>query len=345
MDEMVDSLCRELELRQDYLKEFSIETIYLGGGTPSLLSEPQLSKLFTELRRLYPYDWKEVTLEANPDDLSEKKLQLWKSLGVDRLSLGIQSFQEQILSFYNRAHTAQEAKSAIHKARKAGFSKFTLDLIYGFPNPDHRLWHQDLEQALELDPGHISAYALTVEPRTALGNWTKKGKFEPADDDFVAEQFEWMQAALDQAGYLQYEVSNFGKPGQFGLHNRNYWKGLPYLGIGPSAHSYDGKSRGYNPSSNPQYIKAIQSGEIPFIIEDLNPSESVNEQILTGLRTIWGVAPGEILEKWGIDLIQAKAKEIELMKGKGWLNWDGNTLSLSSSGLLLADSIAAELFI
>lgn len=345
MDELVDSICLELALRKNYLQSTEADTLYFGGGTPSLLDERHLVKIFRLLQKLFPTVWQEVTLEANPDDLSEEKLHLWRDLGIDRLSLGVQSFQEQILKFYNRAHSADEAKTAIQKARKAGFAKFSLDLIYGFPWKDHTLWRQDLLQAIALDPGHISAYSLTVEPKTALGNWTKKGKFRPAEEDFVAEQFEWMQQELAKAGYVQYEVSNFGKPGQYGLHNSNYWRGKPYLGIGPSAHSYDGKSRGFNPSSNPNYIQSIQSGKIPLVIEELSPSEAINEQILTGLRTSWGITPAELLATSGIDIIALNSDKIDQFEKNGWLKWDGKTLSLTSAGFLLADSIASELFI
>lgn len=342
---MVEAICIELSIRKDYLKGIPVDTIYFGGGTPSLLNEFQLSKIFDQLNRLFPGKNQEITLEANPDDLIEPKLRFWKKVGIDRLSLGVQSFQEEVLTFYNRAHTATEAKQAIEKARQAGFSKFSLDLIYGFPWVDHSLWHSDLQQAIELDPGHISAYSLTIEPKTALGNWMKKGKFQPAEEDFVADQFEWMQSQLEMAGYVQYEVSNFGKPGQLGLHNSNYWKGKPYLGVGPSAHSFNGKSRGFNPSSNSSYLKAIQSDQIPFIIEDLDPIDALNEKILTGLRTSWGIQVEELQKSVGIDIIALHFEKIDLFRKKGWVKWDGKTLSLTRSGFLLADSIAAELFV
>jgi len=341
---MTEALIKELELRKEYLKAEVVETVYFGGGTPSLLSVNQLESILGKIDQLFPGTKSEITLEANPDDLAQEKLAGWKSLGIDRLSLGIQSFHDQILKEYHRAHTAKESQQAIELARKAGFEKFSMDLIYGFPHEDHSLWKSDLSRALELDPGHISAYALTVEPKTVLGNWTKKGKFKPADEDFVAEQFEWLQEQTDRFGYVQYEISNFGKPGQFALHNTNYWMGSSYLGIGPSAHSFDGVDRGFNPSSNPVYVKAICSGQIPFVIEPLEPVDQINEKILTSLRTIWGLNMDLIKDQFDVDIRTEKKQEILSLEKQGWLITQGNTLSLSRKGQLLADSIASELF-
>ncbi len=342
---MVSAISLELELRKDYLAGQSIETVYLGGGTPSLLSGKQLGLLLEKVKENFPVEWKEVTLEANPDDLSEENLSIWKELGVDRLSLGIQSFQENILKFYNRAHTATEALNAIGRAKKAGFEKFSIDLIYGFPHQDHSLWQSDIAEAIAQNPGHISAYSLTVEPKTALGNWAKKGRFQPAEEDFVAEQFEWLQAQTEKAGYVQYEISNFGKPDQFAIHNTNYWRGISYLGLGPSAHSFDGKNRGYNPPSNMHYLKTLISGKIPFEQEVLSVEDQFNDRIMTGLRTIWGISPEELARDFGFDLLRSRQKEIEKLESQGWVIWDGKILSLSKSGMLLADSIAAELMI
>ncbi|OOG69316.1 radical SAM family heme chaperone HemW [Algoriphagus sp. A40] len=345
LDQLVAAIGKETEMRKDYLQGQTVETVYFGGGTPSLLAKNHLEYILDLIRKNYTSDFKEVTLEANPDDLSDENLKTWKSLEIDRLSLGIQSFQEHVLQFYNRAHTAKEAREAISKGRNAGFEKFSIDLIYGFPHPDHSIWKNDLSEAIRQDPGHISAYSLTVEPKTALGKWTEKGRFRPAEEDFVAEQFEWLQEQSEHAGYIQYEISNFGKPSNFALHNTNYWKGVPYLGLGPSAHSFNGKNRGFNPSSNPGYLKSLEAGKIPFQIEPSTPQDQVNDRILTGLRTIWGLSLSEISGEFGIDLAQSKAKEIEKLEKQGWLIWDGKILSLTKRGMLLADSIAAELFI
>lgn len=345
MDQMITAIGLEIGLRKEYLQGQTIETVYFGGGTPSLLSESHLEYILDTIRQNFNSNWKEVTLEANPDDLSDENLKSWRKLGIDRLSLGIQSFQEEVLQFYNRTHSAKEALEAIARGRNVGFEKFSIDLIYGFPHEDHSLWRKDLAEALCQNPGHISAYSLTVEPKTALGRWTEKGQFRPAEEDFIAEQFEWLQEQSEIAGYVQYEISNFGKPGQFALHNTNYWKGVPYLGLGPSAHSFDGKNRGYNPSTNSGYLKTLESGKIPFEIEPSTVEDQVNDRILTGLRTIWGLSPSELSGDFGIDLWQDKAEEIEKLASQGWLVWDGKILSLTKRGMLLADSIAAELFI
>ncbi len=345
MNRMAEMICRELELRKDYLRGQDIKTVYFGGGTPSLLPAELIEMILEQIAKTYNAGWEEVTLEANPDDLSSEKLAIWKYLGVDRLSLGIQSFDEQVLKFYNRAHSAEESKSAIEKARKVGFEKFSLDLIYGFPQPNHELWKRDLATAIAQNPGHISSYALTVEANTALGKWSKSGKFTPADEDFVAEQFEILQEESSHAGYIQYEVSNFGKPDQFALHNRNYWQGIPYLGVGPSAHSFDGKNRGANPSNNARYLKTLEEETTPFAVDNLSEEERLNEYILTGLRTIWGIDFELIRRDFGQDLLSSRQAVLRQMEAEGWLIWKDKNLSLSKRGKLLADSIAAALFI
>ncbi|MFL0684358.1 MAG: radical SAM family heme chaperone HemW [Algoriphagus aquaeductus] len=345
MNELTEAILIEIEQRKDYLNGAAVETVYFGGGTPSLLPEVQLERILEKIFTFFPGKKTEITLEANPDDLNEKKINHWKSMGIDRLSLGIQSFQQEILKAYNRAHSADEAKKAIELGRKGGFEKFSIDLIYGFPHPDHHLWKKDLEEALRQDPGHISAYALTVEPKTVLGNWTKKGKFTPAEEDFTAEQFEWLQEQTDKAGYVQYEISNFGKPNQFAVHNTSYWKGIPYLGLGPSAHSFNGVERGFNPSSNPAYVKMLLSGSSPFQVDPMDRTDQFNEEILTGLRTIWGIDLDDLLHRYQVDLRTIKSTTIHKLEKEGWLLAQGNHLSLSRRGKLLADTIALELFI
>lgn len=345
MEEMVEKIRLELRLRKEYLKGVKIETVYFGGGTPSLLKPKMIESILDTIQKEFTCNWKEVTLESNPDDLSKENLSAWKSLGIDRLSLGIQSFNPEVLKFYNRAHTAEESREAIWKSREKGFEKFSLDLIYGFPHSDHSIWESDLKEALSLDPGHISSYALTVEPKTALGTWERKGEFQAASEDFVAEQFEFLQKATENAGYIQYEISNFGKPEQFALHNTNYWKGIPYLGIGPSAHSFDGLNRGANPSNNSLYLKSLSENIIPFKSENLTIEDSLNEYILTGLRTIWGIDFDMIQEKYQIHLKEEKKSILSQMNEEGWLLWEDNKLSLSKKGKLLADSIASALFI
>jgi oxygen-independent coproporphyrinogen-3 oxidase len=345
MEMIVGSICVELKLRKDYLKGEAVETIYFGGGTPSLVPAEYLEKILDQISQLFPGRKQEVTLEANPDDLNPQALATWKSLGIDRLSLGIQSFQDQILKAYNRAHNSKEATQAIQLARAAGFEKFSIDLIYGYPHSDHQLWQLDLEEALRLDPGHLSAYSLTIEPKTTFGNWTKKGKFSPAEDEFVAQQYEWLQERCDKAGYLQYEISNFSRPNQAAVHNSNYWKRSPYLGIGPSAHSFDGSSRGFNPSSNASYSKALSAGSLPFVLEKLTPTESLNEEILTGLRTRWGLDTESLAERYHLDILEIKKGPISKLTELGMIHTLGKTLTLTRKGQLLADSIASDIFI
>jgi oxygen-independent coproporphyrinogen-3 oxidase len=342
---LMDCLQVELELRKDYLRDAPVETIYLGGGTPSLIPIPLLEKLLDTVFSLFPGKKREVTLEANPDDLQPDRLAAWKSMGIDRLSLGIQSFQEEILRAYNRAHNAEEAKKAIHLGRAAGFEKFSIDLLYGYPHHNHDLWKKDLTEALQLDPGHLSAYALTIEPKTVLNTWTKKGKFLPADEEFVAQQFEWLHEQCAKAGYQTYEVSSFCTPGQEAIHNCNYWKGAPYLGIGPSAHSYDGTNRGHNPSNNPSYINTLSARQLPLILDQLAKEDRINEEILTRLRTCWGLDTADFAARYAVDLLQVKEKSIHKLVGLGLLQTAGKILSLPLKGMLLADSIAAELFL
>lgn len=346
MEAMVSAICEELELRKDFLgSDQIIKTVYFGGGTPSLVPTDLLKKIMHQISTYYETDLEEVTLEANPDDLSDKNLEQWKALGIDRLSIGIQTFDENVLRFYNRAHTREESLLAIQRAKAAGFGKLSIDLIYGFPAMDHGIFLADLDIALEQDPGHISSYCLTVEPKTVLGNWEMKGKFQSATEDFAAEQFEILMDRLEGAGYIQYEISNFGKPGNFALHNTNYWKSVPYLGIGPSAHSYDGKNRGANIANNARYIKGMENGPSPYTVETLAGADRVNEYILTSLRTIWGLDIDRVSALSGVDFVAGKVKLLENLYSEQLVLLKDNHLFLTRKGKFLADSIAASLFI
>ncbi|MCC5937748.1 MAG: radical SAM family heme chaperone HemW [Lunatimonas sp.] len=345
-ERMLQAMGEELKQRREYLPDGTrIQTIYFGGGTPSLLPPGEIETLLNIISSHYPLALQEVTLEANPDDLSKEKLLAYQSMGVDRLSIGIQSFQEPLLRYYNRAHTAAESHRVLDYARDAGFQKLSIDLMYGFPAPDHEYWLSDLEMALQKDPGHISSYSLTVEADTALGRWTKAGKFLPAEEEFVAEQFEMLQEAMEAKGYIQYEISNFGREGQFAVHNTNYWKGVPYLGIGPSAHSFDGTNRGHNIPNNALYLKGMASQGQLFEIDVLNQEDRANEYLLTALRTIWGVDLGYFEKTYGLDLRTVRSAEIHLLQQHGWLSESGDSLTLTKAGKLLADSIAAKLFL
>lgn len=344
--QMVDMLCKELVLRKDYLPAGkAVETIYFGGGTPSLLSYQQIEQVLDTVYQNFNCQPIETTLEANPDDLDVEKLKALKKLGFDRLSIGIQSFNSDVLNFYNRAHTAEESYKAVDCAKLAGFKKLSIDLIYGFPYTDHSLWIKDLQLALEIDPGHISSYGLTIEPNTALGKWAQKGKFKEASEDFVAEQFEMLQNETAKAGYIQYEISNFGKEGLFALHNTNYWKDKPYLGIGPSAHSYDGKNRGSTISNNHKYMKLLEEDQMPFQVDNLTTADRCNEYILTSLRTIWGCDIVYLKQEFNIELVESKKNILTQLVENNLVEIANQKLTLTRKGKLLADSIASSLFI
>lgn len=339
-------ICRELKLRKDYLPEGeAIHTLYFGGGTPSLLTADQIREIHDAIHTHFDCQLLETTLEANPDDLDAEKLDAWLALGIDRLSIGIQSFDDDVLKFYNRSHNARESLLAIDKARKAGFKSLSMDLIYGFPYKDHSIWQADLAQTLALTPDHISSYCLTIEPKTALGVWEKKGEFQAASEDFQAEQFEILQQSLEKAGYLQYEISNFARNKAFSLHNSNYWKAVPYLGIGPGAHSFDGAHRGSNIAHNTRYIRLLEENKPAFRQETLTATEQINEYLLTSLRTIWGIDTAFLLEKFGWDLLKEKEKALSDMQQQGLIQMEYQSISLSNKGKLLADYLAAKLFI
>lgn len=344
--EMVDAITLEIEKRKEYLPKNSIiNTIYFGGGTPSLLSTQQLEQILETISKHFILDLEELTIETNPDDLKKEKLKELRSIGIDRLSIGIQSFDAHILKYYNRAHNAEESLQAIDLAKNSGFEKLSIDLIYGFPSENHQLWERDLAIAIQQDPGHISSYCLTVEPKTALGNWAEKGKFKPASEDFAADQFEMLQESMEKANYIQYEISNFGKINQFAIHNKNYWQNIPYLGIGPSAHSFDGKVRGFNIANNTKYISALKTESIPFTVEPMTSEDLVNEYILTSLRTIWGTDIDFLKNRLGDSFLTDKANLLSQLQSEQLLEIKDNHFLLTKKGKLLADSIAASLFI
>lgn len=347
---LVDALCHEIHLQKNYLPNQPIETIYFGGGTPSLLTESELVQIFTAVRAHFSVlPTAEITLEANPDDLSAQKLQMLRRY-VNRLSIGIQTFDEATLRWMNRAHTATEAEACVWLAREAGFESISVDLIYGIPNRDQLCWQADLEKILLLNVPHLSAYALTIEPDTAFGRWQQTGKLPPADEAIAADQFEELIKALNGAGYEQYEISNFArrgdaKTGRYARHNTAYWQRRPYLGIGPSAHSYNGHSRQYNVASNARYIAAIQEGKLPATVEELTTADQVNEYLLTGLRTQWGCSLTELSALLGDDFANRQAHDLETMYASGWLTNDCDRLRLSEAGKLFADRVAATLFV
>ncbi|MER2999011.1 radical SAM family heme chaperone HemW [Pontibacter populi] len=342
----VDAIARELQLRQNYLQDQTIETIYFGGGTPSLLTQQELELLLQTIRSLFIVaDNAEITLEANPDDLSPEKLQELKSAGINRLSIGLQSFHEPHLRMMNRAHNATESLQCVKDAQAAGFDNITVDLIYGIPAPDHSIWLQDLETLFSLDVQHVSCYALTIEPDTALGRWSKKGKFIPSEDDFTAQQFEILLEQMALHGFVQYEISNFCKPGYESKHNSNYWRGVHYLGVGPSAHSFNGNSRQYNVANNRKYTEAISQQIIPAETEDLTLADQANDYLLTTLRTIWGCDLTKMRDNYSYDIEATHRSYLQQLQQKELATIKDEVLYLTDKGKLLADQITLDLFV
>ena len=341
-EHLLQALVKELQLQKDYLNNQPIQTIYLGGGTPSLLNAKELNQLFDQINQIHPVSSDaEITLEANPDDLTTAKFQELQLTPVNRLSIGIQSFHDQDLQFMNRAHNAKEALRCIHVARDFGFDDLTIDLIYGTPTMDFQGWQENLEKAIQQKISHLSCYCLTVEPKTALDHFVQKGTAPAVDEEKASAQFEYLMQRTQSAGYEHYEISNFALPGHYAQHNSSYWKATPYLGIGPSAHSFNGHSRQWNISDNPKYIKAIQAEVTWYEVEILTPEEQYNEYVMTGLRTKWGCSLEKILPEYHPHFL----KKMEPMIQSKWVTFLNNTYVLTNKGKLLADKIAMELFI
>ena len=344
---LVEAIGRELELRRAYLPpDTTLETIYFGGGTPSLLTAAELGQIFAAIHRHFAVSPQaEITLEANPDDLSTAKLAELRAAGINRLSIGLQSFYEPHLRLMNRAHTAEESTTAVRRAQNAGFENLSIDLIYGVPAPGHHIWEADLANAFALGVPHVSAYGLTIEPGTAFGHRLQKGTFKAAPDEFVATQFEMLLAAMRAHGYAQYEISNFCRPGRESRHNANYWRGVPYLGLGPSAHSYDGQNRLFTVANNPQYVAAVlERGEVPVTVDALSATDRANEYLLTTLRTANGCDLAHLRTHHGLDLPTARATYLAELQANGWATIQNEVLTLTDAGKLLADHITLELF-
>jgi oxygen-independent coproporphyrinogen-3 oxidase len=346
--QFVNALLKEMALRRHYLPDPAapLETIYFGGGTPSLLTGEELSRIFDAIQAHFPVSPQaEITLEANPDDLTAEKLAVLAASPINRLSIGLQSFHEPHLRLMNRAHSAQESGEAVRRAQAAGFENISVDLIYGVPAASHAIWEADLARLFELGVPHVSAYALTIEPDTAFGRRLKKGTFVAPPEEFVAQQFELLLAQLRAHGYEQYEISNFCQPGRESRHNGNYWRGVPYLGLGPSAHSFDGRSRQYAVANNPQYVAAVlERGEVPATVEHLSPLDQANEYLLTTLRTSRGCDLGYLRDALGLNLLAERANYLRSLTDQGMATLTNNVLRLTDAGKLLADHITLELF-
>lgn len=342
---MVESICKEISMKKDRVAG-QVGSIYLGGGTPSILSQAALQKIFDTINCTFSVDSNaEITIETNPDDLTTQKLKELKQLPVNRFSVGIQSFFNEDLIWMNRAHNASEAEDCIRRSQDAGFENLTLDLIYGYPLLTDTKWLSNIEKVIELQVPHISAYALTVEPRTALAHAIKTKKQTPVNDNQSASQFVVLMEQLNKAGFEHYEISNFAQPGCYAVHNTNYWKGIDYIGIGPSAHGFDGQNRYMNPANNGQYIETLAHNKLPEIIEELSLNDRFNEYIMTALRTIWGIDLVKINHDFGKDFHEETIHNLRGFEDKDWLIVNDNKVKLSQSGKLFADHIASELFI
>lgn len=341
---MVSALQKELVLRKNEFNDAVVETIYFGGGTPSVLTMDELQSIIDTVQSNYEVtDTSEITLEANPDDLSLVKIKALAESPVNRLSIGIQSFFEEDLKLMNRAHDAFEAEDCILHAKKY-FDNISIDLIYGIPDMSNARWKQNIEKALSFDIPHISSYALTVEPNTALANFIKKGIVKNVEDEIAQAHFHILSETMEAAGFESYEISNFGKPGYFSRNNTAYWQQKKYLGIGPSAHSFDGVRRGWNINNNPKYLKAIENGELPMETEILSTTDKYNEYVMTGLRTIWGVSLDRIAFEYGKKYREYLLKQAEKYMEEHLLYLDGDILLTTKKGRFLADGIASDLF-
>ncbi len=343
-NEMVRALKDELLFRKGEMGE-KVESIYFGGGTPSILDTDEIRSLLEVIYRNYTVSYlPEITLEANPDDLTARKIEALASTRINRLSIGIQSFFDDDLRFMNRAHTAEEAITSV-KNSLSYFKNITIDLIYGVPGTDNAKWKKNLQTAFDLKVPHISAYALTVEKRTALAHFIRKGKYPPVEEETARNHFQILTEEAKKHDFIQYEISNFGKEGFFSKHNTSYWQGKSYLGIGPSAHSFTGNQRSWNISNNSKYIKAIQQGKLPSESEELSLTDQYNEMIMTGLRTIWGVSVKETKKRFGKELVAKLLSSSQKYIERDLLKFENNTLKLTEKGKFLSDGITADLFI
>lgn len=344
-DEMLQAFKKEIELRTEEWPE-ELESIYFGGGSPSLLSPKSVEQLINlVIKKINLRHGIEITIEVNPDDVTFEYLEALSSIGINRLSIGIQSFLDRELKFMNRIHNADQAVKTIEWTAQL-FQNFSVDLIYGTPSSDLFSWKKNLNQALSFDVPHLSSYALTVEPKTVLAHQVKNKKVRLLDEEWVKLQYDWMVNRMEEAGYENYEFSNFSKPGFHAVNNANYWKGKAYMGIGPAAHSYDGKrKRSWNPSNNIKYLKSIQQGILPAQFENLNAHEAFNEYLMTGLRTSWGVSLQKINETFGKHYSNYLEKQVENHLIDQRLYWDGDVLKVSKSAKFLTDGIASDLFL
>lgn len=344
---MIEAIVKEITLSMNISENGKeiIATLYFGGGTPSILSIADLKMIFDALKNRFVFAADiEITLEANPDDITDVKLQEWRSMGINRLSVGIQSFLEEELKWMNRVHTSDESLLCVDRIQKAGFTNFSVDLIYGSPLLTDGDWKRNVEIVIEKSIPHISCYALTVEPKTALHKMIALQKKEPVDPEKQARQFLLLMEWMEQAGYEHYEISNFARPGLRSRHNSSYWSGENYYGFGPSAHAFDGKSRRWNIANNALYVKSLQKDIIQFEEEILTEKQRLNEYIMTSLRTIEGLNLEYVTKKFGYEKSNKIEEESKKYENSGRLKNDSNRIILTRKGKLFADGIAADLF-
>ena len=342
---MVLALAKEMQMRKSESQGETVETIYFGGGTPSVLTNEEINCLIQEVYSNFEVaENPEITLEANPDDLSEERIIELSKTRINRLSIGIQSFFEDDLKMMNRAHNSAEAKKSLQIATQY-FDNISVDLIYGIPGLTNEMWKQNIETALSYGVPHISSYALTVEPKTALKKLIQTGKIAEPKDDIAQEHFQILVDILQENGFIHYELSNFGKENYFSKNNSAYWLGKKYLGIGPSAHSYDGVSRSWNIANNIVYLKSLEESKLPSEKEILTQEDRYNEYVMTGLRTIWGVSLDRIQTEFGAKLLSYLLKQSEKFLNDDLLSIENNVLKTTKKGKFLADGIASDLFL
>jgi oxygen-independent coproporphyrinogen III oxidase len=344
-DDLVQALMKEIEQQKDYLEREPLSTIYFGGGTPSLLSVMDCQKILEKVFSAFTVlPGAEITLEANPDNISKEMLDGWKSLSINRLSIGIQSFFEDDLRWMNRAHNAEQAFQCIEESQKAGFHNLNIDLIYGSPLLTDERWQHNVETAYAYQVPHLSCYALTVEEKTPLHKQIRQHQKEDVEPDKQARHFQLLMQWMKEKGYEHYEVSNFALPGKRSRHNSSYWRGEKYLGVGPSAHSFNGYSRQWNVANNMHYIEAINKGRLANETEVLTPDQQLNEFIMISLRTMEGMDLERLARNWGKEKAVIVEEKLKPYADNGLINRNESNISLTEKGMLLADGIAAELF-
>ena len=340
----VRALCRELKMRRDYVEGEEIETIYLGGGTPSQLTEEELKAIFASIYHIYKVkEDAEITLEANPDDLTPEYVAMLRQLPVNRISMGIQTFQEETLKLLHRRHTATQAIEAFRRCREAGFQNISIDLMYGLPGETLETWKEDLRQAINLRPEHISAYHLIYEEDTALWRLREQHQVEEADEDLSVSLFETLIGRLTEAGYQHYEISNFCLSGMHSRHNSSYWTGKKYLGCGPSAHSFNGVSRQWNVASLEGYIKGVEEGELDYEVEELDLYTRYNDYVLTSIRTCWGMSLSKLRSEFGEELYRYCMRMAKPHVDQGVLENREGVLRLTRKGIFVSDGIMSDL--